>query len=98
MIGILGEALRTGKLGGQLPSLVIKAGLHAGFRRNRGRQFTGNDLHDFGHASAALAYCHYFATDKRLHHLVSNDLKFDQRYDVTVVSEPSQFLGLIETL
>lgn len=98
LIRILGEALRTGKLGRQVPSLVIKAGLHAGFRRNRGRQFTGNDLHDFGHATAALAYCHYFATDKRLHHLASNDLKFDNRYNVTVVSESAEFLGSIETL
>lgn len=98
LIGILGEALRAGTLGGQLPSLVIKAGLHAGFRRNRGRQFTGNDLHDFGHATAALAYCDYFATDKRLRHLVVKDLKFDERYDVSVVSEPSEFLALIEQI
>lgn len=98
LVGILGEALRTGKLGRQLPSLVIKSGLHAGFRRNRGRQFSGNDLHDFGHATAALAYCDYFATDKKLRHLVVNDLKFDERYNVTVVSEPSEFLGLIEQI
>jgi hypothetical protein len=98
LVGILGEALRTGKLGRQLPSLVTKAGLHAGVRRNRGRQFTGNDLHDFGHATAALAYCHYFATDKKLRHLVVNDLKFDERYNVAVVSEPSEFLRLIEQI
>jgi hypothetical protein len=98
LIGILGEALRTGKLGKQIPSLVIKAGLHAGFRRNRGRQFKGNDLHDFGHATAALAYCDYFATEKPLRHLVMNDLKFDEEYEVKVVSEPSEFLGLIEQI
>ena len=98
LIGKLGEALRTGKLGKQIPSLVIKAGLHAGFRRNRGRQFTGNDLHDFGHATAALAYCDYFATEKPLLHLVVNELKFDERYDVIVAAEPSEFLGLIEQL
>lgn len=98
LIGILGEALRTGKLGKQVPSLVIKAGLHAGVRRNRGRRFTGNDLHDFGHATAALAYCDYFATDKKLRHLVVNDLKFDERYGVIVVSEPSEFLRLIEQI
>ena len=98
LIGILGEALRTGKLGKQVPSLVIKAGLHAGVRRNRGRQFTGNDLHDFGHATAALAYCDYFATDKKLRHLIVKDLKFDEQYEVIVVSEPSEFLGLIEQI
>jgi len=98
LIEILGEALRTGKLGKQVPSLAIKAGLHAGFRRNRGRQFSGNDLYDFGHATAALAYCDYFATDKRLRHLVVNDLKFDERYDATVVSDPSEFLQLLRRI
>lgn len=98
LIEVLIEAFRTDKLGNQLPSLVIKAALHAGVRRNRGRQFAGNDLHDFGHATAALAYCDYFATDKSLRHLVVNELKLDQRYEVVVVSEPSEFLGLIEQI
>lgn|ERR1051325_1241417 len=86
LISIMVEALRTGNIGRQLPSLVIRSGLHAGVRRNRGRQFTGNDLHDFGHATAALAYCDYFATDRSLCHLVVNDLKFDQRYQTAVVA------------
>ena len=92
------EALRTGTIGRQLPSLIIRAGLHAGVRRNRGRQFTGNDLHDFGHATAALAYCDYFATERSLHHLVVNELKFDRRYETSVVAEPRDLLGLLEQI
>jgi len=38
------------------------------------------------------------ATDKKLRHLVVNDLKFDERYEVAVVSEPSEFLTLIEQI
>ena len=95
LIDTLAEALRTDKLGNQLPSLVIKSGLYAGVRWNRGKQITSNDLHDFGHATAALAYCDYFVTDKRLHHLV-NELRFDQQYDVAVTSKPSEFLALLE--
>lgn len=98
LISIMVEALRTGKIGRQLPSLVIRAGLHAGVRRNRGRQFTGNDLHDFGHATAALAYCDYFATDRSLCHLIVNDLKFDQRYETAVVAEPKDLLGLLDQI
>lgn len=98
LIGLLGEALRTGKLGKQIPSLVIKAGLYAAVRRNRGRQLTGNDLHDFGHAAAAVAYCDYFATERSLHHLVANELKFDQHYEVVVVSKTSEFLRLLEQI
>lgn len=67
-------------------------------KSHRGRQFTGNDLHDFRQATAALAYCDYFATDKKLRHVVVNDLKFDKRYEVSVVSEPSEFLTLIEQI
>jgi hypothetical protein len=98
LMGLLGEAFRTGKLGQQIPSLVIKAGIYAAVRRNRGRQLTGNDLHDFGHAAAAVAYCDYFATEKSLHHLLVNELKFDQRYDVIVVSKTSEFLRLLEQI
>lgn len=95
LINGLVEALRTGTIGRQLPSLIIRAGLHASVRRNRGRQFTGNDLHDFGHATAALGYSDYFATDKSLCHLVVNELKFDQRYETAVVAAPRDLLGLL---
>jgi hypothetical protein len=64
--------------------------------RNRGRQFTGNDLHDFGHATAARGYCHYFATDRSLCHLVVN--KFDQRCETVVVAAPRDLLGLLDQI
>ena len=80
-----------------MPSLVIRSGLHAGVRRSR-KKLTGNDLHDFGHATAALAYCDYFATEKFLWHLIVNELRFDQRYDTTVVAEASEFLALLERI
>ena len=98
LIRSLAEALRKGTLGRQLPSLIIKSGLHAAVRRNRGKQLTGNDLHDFGHATAALGYCNYFATDKPLRHLIVNDLRFDQRYNTAVVAEASEFLVLLDQI
>jgi hypothetical protein len=98
LVNLLVEALRTGKIGRQLPSLIIRSGLHAGVRRNRGRQLTGNDLHDFGHASAALGYCDYFATDRSLCHLIVNELKFDRRYETAVVAEPRELLGILEQM
>jgi hypothetical protein len=97
LLRILTEAFQKNKLGTQLPSVVIKSGLYAAIRWNR-RQYKGNDLHDFGHASAALYYCDYFATDKGLSHLITNELKYDQKYDVIVVSEPSAFLRHIKQI
>ena len=37
--------------------LYIEASLHAAFRWNKTRRFKPNDMHDFHHACAALAYC-----------------------------------------
>jgi len=98
LIPLFVDELRTGKLGQQLPSLTIRAGLHAGVRRNRGRQYNGNDLLDFGHATAALAYCDYFATDKSLRHLVVNDLRFHQRYETVVIAEPAELLTAMKQI
>ena len=98
LLRILREAFRKNKLGTQLPSVVIKSGLYAAIRWNRGRQYKGNDLHDFGHASAALFYCDYFATDSGLRHLVNDDLKYDQKYAVTVVDNASALLQEIRQI
>lgn len=50
------------------------------------------------HATAALAYCDYFATENFLCHMIVNELGFDQRYDTTVVAEASEFLALLERI
>jgi hypothetical protein len=98
LLRILSETFRQDKLGKQLPTVVIKSALYAAVRWNMKRQFTGNDLHDFGHASAALPYFDYFATDKGLKHLITNELKYDQKYDVVVMSEPRDFLSRMKEI
>lgn len=92
LMRILREAFRQNKLSTQLPSVVIKSALYAAIRWNPKRQYKGNDLHDFGHASAALFYCDYFATDKGLCHLINNELRYDQKYDVVVVADAGSLL------
>jgi hypothetical protein len=92
------EAFRKGTLGNQLPSVVIKSGLYAVIRWNRGRQYKGNDLHDFGHACAALSYYDYFATDGGLRHLITNELRFDKKYGVTVFADAHEFLRELKTI
>lgn len=46
-----------------LRTLHIGACLHAAVRWNRGKQLSANDLLDFQHAEAAIAYCDIFLTD-----------------------------------
>jgi hypothetical protein len=92
LIRIFREAFRKGTLGTQLPSVVIKSSLYAAIRWDRGRDYKGNDLHDFGHASAALFYYDYFATDRGVHHLITNQLGYDKKYGATVVSDAQDFV------
>lgn len=98
LLRILRESFRKDKLGTQLPSVIIKSGLYAAIRWNRRRQYKGNDLHDFGHASAALSYCDYFATDGGLRHLVSNELKYDKKYNVVVIADVDALLHEVRQL
>jgi len=98
LIRIFREAFRKGTLKNQLPSVVVKSGLYAAIRWNRARLYKGNDLHDFGHASAALSYYDYFATDAGLHHLITNELRFDEKYGVTVFADAHEFLRELRTI
>lgn len=50
-------ALRTSHIG---------ALCHAAVRWDKRRQLTGNDIHDFHHAAAAVGYCDVFLTEKPL--------------------------------
>jgi hypothetical protein len=55
----------------QLRTLHIHAALHAAFRWDKARRFTSNNLYDFEHASAALAYCQLFFTEDWLHSTIT---------------------------
>lgn len=49
-----------------IPTLHISASCHAAVRWDQKRNLCGNDLFDFHHAQAALAYCNVFLTEKPL--------------------------------
>lgn len=49
-----------------VPTLHINASCHAAVRWDKRRNLCGNDLFDFHHAEAALAYCNVFLTEKPL--------------------------------
>lgn len=83
----------------QLRTMYIEACLHAAFRWDKKRRFSGNDLYDFNHASAALAYCHAFFTDHPLRTLIaSNNVALDRLYGCRVVSDVAEAVGLLKTL
>lgn len=54
-----------------VPTLYINASCHAAVRWDQKRLLSGNDLFDFHHAGAALAYCNAFLTEKPLSSMLS---------------------------
>ncbi|MDB5581980.1 MAG: hypothetical protein JWR80_7156 [Bradyrhizobium sp.] len=83
----------------QLPSLYVEACLHAAFRWDKSRRFKGNDIYDFNHASAALAYCDAFFTEHPLRTLIaSNNIALDRLYGCHVVSNVSEATAFLKTL
>ncbi len=72
-------------------TLHISALCHAAVRWNKGRQLTGNDLYDFQHAAAALAYCNVFLTEGPLHTLlIQKHLCIKDVYNCRIISDVSE--------
>jgi hypothetical protein len=72
----------------RLRTLHIHAALHAAFRWDKARRFTSNDLYDFEHASAALAYCQAFFTEDGLHSAIAaRHVALDELFQCRVASE-----------
>ena len=70
-----------------LRTLHIHASLHAAVRWSKGRRLTSNDLDDFTHAAAALAYCDAFFTERSLRSTVTaGHIALDKLYDCYVAT------------
>jgi hypothetical protein len=81
----------------QLRTLHIHAALHAAFRWDKARRFTSNDLYDFEHASAALAYCQAFFTEHALRAtIVARNVALDELFQCRVVSEIRDAIGVLK--
>lgn len=87
------------KIQNELPSFRIHAGLHAAVRWDKKQKYQDNDLHDFRHAAAALGYCDCFFTEKRLCHLVTQDLlKYDKLFVCKTLWKLEDVLDCLRTL
>jgi hypothetical protein len=80
-------------------TLHIHASLHASVRWNKSRKLKPNDILDFHHAAAALAYCSAFFTERSLRSLVTQQhIALDKLYDCHVISSANEALNYIATL
>lgn len=92
----LRHALQNDEDRDQMPSLQIEAALHASVRWDKKRKLEPNDLFDFRHASAALAYCDLFFTEKPLRTMIEQKhIALDQRFECAVCSTPADALALL---
>lgn len=69
-LGLLRAAVRKPSGRRALRTLQVGALLHAALRWNRTQKLDANDIFDFHHAGAALAYCDVLLTDGPMHTLL----------------------------
>lgn len=83
-----------------LPTLHIQASLHALLRwEHRDKLLTANDVFDFAHAAAALAYCDAFFTEKELAGSVAHRrIRLDKRYDCFVTNRTAEAVHYLKSL
>jgi hypothetical protein len=83
----------------QLRTLNIGACLHAAFRWDKPRRFTSNDIYDFNHASAAIAYCRAFFTEHPLRSMTkAGNVALDTLYGCDIISGVPDAVAFLEKL
>jgi hypothetical protein len=99
LVSVIVQAFKHGKVGKHLPSTRVSAGLHAALRWDRGRKYMANDLFDFRHAEAAIAYCDLFFTERSLCHLLKDrNLRLSDFSGCQVYFDPSDALRAVESI
>jgi len=98
-IGLL-RAVLLGEHRGRLPSLHVKASLHALFRwEYKDKIISGNDLFDFGHTAAALGYCDAFFTEAGITRSVTHQrIKLDELYRCFVTNDVDAAMNYLRLL
>lgn len=71
---LLYDGFINGDAKDHIRSLHIFASIHAAWRRDNRRQIKPNDSYDCQHATAALAYCDAFFTEKDLRDVISRNV------------------------
>jgi hypothetical protein len=92
-------AFKEGKVGKNLPTFEIEAGIHAQLIHDRTRKYKPHDIHDINHAIAALPYCDCFFTENNLREFViRKNLGYDKKYDCSVLSSMRNAVSVIEDI
>ncbi|NRG19221.1 hypothetical protein HPQ64_16140 [Rhizobiales bacterium] len=96
---LMALVLEKGKAQKQLRTIHILASLHASLRWNKGQKFVGNDIYDFHHATAAIAYCDAFFTEGPLCKMIrQNHLKFGELFNCHVTADIDEAVAWLEAI
>lgn len=77
----------------------VQAAMHASLRWNKGTTFTANHLHDFEHASGALAYCDAFFTEGFLSNIANaGHAKLTELNGCTTTNSPEEAVKIIRKM
>ena len=88
-------AAAAGRLRHSLPTVHIGAAIYTHVQWDRRRPYRPNDLYDFWHAEAALAYCDAFATDRGLASLL-RDSGLAETYPCEVMDSTAAILAWLD--
>jgi hypothetical protein len=96
---LMALALERNRARQTLRTMHILASLHASLRWNKGQKLDGNDIFDFNHAAAALAYCDAFFTEKPLRTMVTQShVALDTLYGCRVLDKVEDAIAWLRTL
>lgn len=87
----LSSELHKTNIARSLPTFHVGALCHAAVRWDQKRRLTGNDLYDFRHAEAAIAYCDVFLTEKPLRSmLLQRHLGLGKDFVCRIIADKSE--------
>jgi hypothetical protein len=96
---VIFNLFRLKRIGAELPSLTMYAGMHAAIRCDPARKYKKGDFDDLNHATVALPYSDYFLTEKSLGHLITTKpLQYDRLYGCTVLSSAEELIEALKGL
>ena len=99
LLGFLINLFDKTNIAKQLPTLHITTCCHAAVRWDKKRKLKGNDLYDFHHAAAALAYCDAFFTEKPLQSfLKQNHIALDRLFECEIISAVHEAVAFLRKI
>jgi len=99
VVNMFYNLFKLNKITTELPSFRIPAGLHAAIRWDKNQNYQENDIHDIGHATAALPYCNFFFTERRLAHLITQKTTaYDKIYKCRVAGSIKAAVSALEEI